>query len=108
MVAVQARRFDGVSGKAEIPGVEDSMRSINSFWRLSRELLLVASSWGSGELPFSDALGILTAGNAGELRDFVKRRMTGSRILGVFHVVRHTRVKVISNVCTKSEVDSTK
>lgn len=31
MVPVQARRFEGVSGKAEIPGVEDSMSSINSF-----------------------------------------------------------------------------
>lgn len=43
MVAVQARRFEGVSGKAEIPGVEDSMSSINSFWRLGREVVLAAS-----------------------------------------------------------------
>lgn len=35
MVAVQARRFDGVFGKAEMPGVEDSINSINSFWRLN-------------------------------------------------------------------------
>lgn len=34
MVAVQARRFEGVSGKAEIPGVEESISSINSFWSL--------------------------------------------------------------------------
>lgn len=43
MVAVQARRFEGVSGKAEIPGVEESMSSINSFWRLGAEVALVAS-----------------------------------------------------------------
>lgn len=43
MVAVQARRFEGVSGKAEIPGVEDSMSSINSFWRLGGEVALVVS-----------------------------------------------------------------
>lgn len=43
MVAVQARRFEGVSGKADIPGVEDSMSSINSFWRLDGDVALVAS-----------------------------------------------------------------
>lgn len=30
MVAVQARRSDGVSGKAEIPGVADIISCINS------------------------------------------------------------------------------
>lgn len=34
IVAVQARRLFGSSGKAETPGVEDIMSCINSVWRL--------------------------------------------------------------------------
>lgn len=34
MVAVQARRSDGVSGNAEMPGVAESISCINSVCRL--------------------------------------------------------------------------
>lgn len=68
MVPVQARRFEGVSGKAEIPGVEDSMSSINSFWRLvGSSISCVKRLLVKGKIPFCNALGILMARNAGKL-----------------------------------------
>lgn len=38
IVAVQAKRLFGSSGKAETPGVDDIMSCISSVWRLPKEV----------------------------------------------------------------------
>lgn len=69
MVAVQLRRFSGEEGKAETPGVEESISWRSSVWRLEAVSTILEMILGNeGRLivkkfvPFGDALGVLTAG----------------------------------------------
>lgn len=49
MVAVQARRSDGVSGNAEMPGVAESINCINSVCRLEgRQVVSVGKDISQG------------------------------------------------------------
>lgn len=47
MVAVQARRSDGVSGNAEMPGVAESISCINSVCRLDGGQMVSAKKYES-------------------------------------------------------------
>lgn len=47
MVAVQARRSDGVSGNAEMPGVAESINCINSVCRLDSRQVVSAKTYSS-------------------------------------------------------------
>ena len=60
MVAVHSSKLLGSSGKAETPGVVDIMSCISSVCRLSGNVSNYLQYLRKVDVPFCDALGILT------------------------------------------------
>ena len=91
MVAVQRRRFSGLLGKAEMPGVVDIMSCISSVcnlgWELSLRLQMAIEC--KVDKPFGHTLSILSANRNVQFSGLMHGCCAWSVVLSIFHCVIH-------------------